>query len=240
MRRFALLALLVALPACTEEAAPTSPAEALFIVNPGGGNRQFELVELTAQNARHTANQSFPAPYSFYMENAFPPVQGIFLPDPEGNMPVADVQLFFGGETVPRVVSDPSQNPANCVLPAECEPESPSESTGCLCVNSSPPGGVIPEPAPPQFEIRFDIVATPPIQFTGDVGSINQDHIISVGQTPATIYLEGAEESAAGVFTKFDSGASLTATLLINGVARATSTTGPGNSGDAVVQFQFD
>lgn len=225
-----LLIVLAALlfSACTQDPAPTSPAEALFLVSPGAGNRQFEVIALTAGNASHTISQSLLAPYSFYLENAFGPVQGIFLPSTAAS--VEDVSLLFGGETVPRVVSNPAENSVGCVQPAECEGR-------CLCVNS----GGAPDPMlPGSPEVRFDIVTTPPIQFSGDVGSINQDHLLNVVQSPATIYLEGAEESAAGVFTKFDINASLTATLLINGVAQATATSGPGDSGDAVVQFQFD
>jgi hypothetical protein len=218
------LALVLVLAACGQDAAPTSPREARFTVNPGAGDRLFSLVAITAGNASHEINASLLAPYTFFVENATAPVQGVFLPSSPSS--VEDVQMVFGGETVPRVVSDPSQNSPGC----------PPDPPGALCVNS----GAVPVPVPARPEVRFDVSSMPLSLFTANVGSLNQDHLITATQTPATIYLEGPEESASGVFTKIDPNTTLTVTLLIDGIARSTDTSPAGDGNDAIVRFQFD
>ena len=232
--RLLLLALLLPLSACTQDAAPTTTSEAQFTVNPGGGNdRGLLQVQLSAGNASHVIDMpaDIQAPYMFFMENAFPPVQGVIVPvEPAG---IDDFQLLFGGETVPRIVSDPADNSEGC--PVTLPPTA-------LCVNNCEANMRVPcvRPEPGPVEVRFDVVATPVTLFQANVGSINQDHIVSAALTPATIFLEEAKENASGVFTKFDPTSTLTVTLIIDGVVRDTGTSPQGSSNDAIVQYQFD
>jgi hypothetical protein len=217
------IALLAALAGCTQDPAPTTTAEAQFTVNPGAGDRQFNSVLITAGNASHQIDTPLQAPYMIFVENATPPVQGIFVPNTPTSL--ADVELLFGGETVPRICN-PDQSPSTCCAAPE----------GALCVNS----GAAPSPVPVDPEVRFDVTSVPVSFFTGDVGSINQDHLISPAQAPASIYLEGPQENAQGVFTKQDPDAALTVTLYVNGVVVDSDTSPAGSSNDAIVQFQFD
>jgi hypothetical protein len=141
---------------------------------------------------------------------------------------------------VPRIVDDPADNSPGCPEGAEVPGVCLDGGVeACLCVNSGcfTDPCIVPEPAP--VEIRFDVTSVPVTLFSANVGSINQDHIVTTTQTPVTIYLEDAEESASGVVTKFDSNASLTVTLYVDGIARATDTSPPGNTEDAIVQYQF-
>lgn len=218
------IALAASLAACSEEASPTSPREIQFTINPGPGNRQFQVVSITAGNASHQIDASLLSPYMIFVENAQPPAQGVFLPNQPNSL--SDVQMVFGGETVPRVVTDPSDNSPGC----------PSEPAGALCINS----GGVPVPVPLLPEVRFDISAVPDTFFTANVGSFNQDHLISLAQTPASVYLEGPEEVAQGVFTKANPNSTLTVTLLIDGVARDTATSPAGSTNDAIVQYQYE
>ena len=229
--RSALLLLLLACAACTQEAAPTSPGEALFLVSPGAGNRLFGSIQLTAANAVHTVDASLMAPYSFYLENAFPPVQGVFQPNTVSS--VEDVQLLFGGETVPRVVTRPSENSPGCPPPPT--PPMPNDP---LCVNS----GAAPVAVPPagSHEVRFDVTSMPASLFSASVGGINENYLLGSALTPSTIFVEEVTEIAQGVFTKNDSNTSLTVTLLVDGVARNTETSPSGSNDQVVVQFQFD
>ena len=49
-----------------------------------------------------------------------------------------------------------------------------------------------------------------------------------------------ASLNAQGVFTKFDPNATLTVTLIVDGVARDTATSQSFSTEDTVVQYQFD
>jgi len=228
-RSFAVLALLL-LAACTEDPAPTTTAEAQFVVNPGTGDRLFTIA-VSAGNASHVIQTPLTAPYTVLMENAYPPVQGIVTTeDPDA---IADLQLAFGGETVPRI-AEPGQKFPGC-------PEGLSDQQTCVnnCPSFLAAPCVVPEPGP--VEVRFDVSSVPPSAlFTANVGSLNQDHLISTTTTPASVFLEDPAESASGVFTKFDQQTSLTVNLYVDGVLRDSATSGSGNTGDAVVQYQFD
>lgn len=237
--RIILIAAVLGLTGCTQDPSPTTTSEAQFTINPGTGARATALVrvELSAGNASHVISQSLPVPYMFFIENAFPPVQGIFQPESVDSF--ADVELLFGGETVPRIVTSPDGNSAGCPVPAL--PGTPS----AFCVNNcqgnmSMPGECLRNPMPGPVEVRFDVASVPITLFTANVGSINQDHIVSTAQTPATIFLEDPQENAQGVFTKFDPNATLTVTLYVDGVARDTGTSPPFNTNDVIVQYQFD
>lgn len=229
-QRLLPLVFLLVLAACTEDPSPTSPSEAQFFISPGTGDRMF-VAQVSAANASHVISMPLTAPYTIFMENAFPPVQAIVeTQDPDA---IEDLQLTFGGETVPRI-AEPGQHFSGC----------PTDLTSSeTCVNNCPSNLAAPcvVPAPGPVEVRFDVFSVPPqVLFTANVGSINQDHLLSTSSTPASIFLEEAEESASGVFTKFDSNTSLSVNLYIDGVLRDSATVGPGNTGDAVVQYQFD
>jgi hypothetical protein len=230
-----LVLLALACAACTQGAAPTSSAQALFLADPGPGDREFTLIEITAGNASHTIDGTLTAPYGFYVENALAPVQGIFQPNTANSL--ADIALLFGGETVPRVVADPSENSKpGCALPPNCFDT--SNNAVCLCVNSS----AAPTPSIPagSHEVRFDVTSTPQTLFTATVGGINENYLIQAAQAPASIWVENVVEIAQGVFNKSNANTSLTATLVVDGVVRDTATTGPGSTDSAVVQFQLD
>lgn len=228
MRHKVVLALLsLACAACTQEAAPTSPAQALFLADPGPGDRQFTLVEITAGNASHTIDGTLTAPYQFYVENALAPAQGVFQPNNASSL--ADVALLFGGETVPRVVTEPSEN---------SKPGCDNLGATELCVNSG--GAPIPVTPTGSHEVRFDVTSTPQTLFTATVGGINENYIVQNAQAPASIWVENVVEIAQGVFNKNNPNTSLTATLVVDGIQRDTGTSGPGSTDSVVVQFQLD
>lgn len=218
--------------ACSQEAAPTAPAQALFLADPGPGDREFTLVEITAGNASHTIDGTLTAPYQFYVENALAPVQGIFQPNTTSSL--ADIALLFGGETVPRVVADPSENSKpGCTLPSDCTANAP-----CLCVNS----GSAPTPSVPagSHEVRFDVTSTPQTLFTATVGGNNANYLLQGAQAPASIWVESVVEIAQGVFNKSNANTSLSATLVVDGVERDSATSPAGSTEAVVVQFQLD
>jgi len=221
--RSLLWLMLLACAACTQEPSPTSPAEGVFNIDPGPGDRLFTVVSVTAGNGDHTLDGVLTAPYSLYVENASAPVQAIILPNTPAS--VADITLLFGGETVPRVVSNPSENSPGC-------PPTSDE----LCVNS----GSAPTPVPPgTHEVRFDVVTTPLAIFGASVGGINETHIVQNAQAPSTIWVEGVTEIAQGVFNKANIATSLTVTLLIDGVAEMSDTSPAGSTDAAVVQAEI-
>lgn len=234
-----LIPLCFACVACTQEAAPTAPAQALFLADPGPGDRLFTVVEITAGNASHTLDGTLTAPYQFYIENALAPVQGIFEPNTPSSL--ADVALLFGGETVPRVVTEPSENSKpGCDLhptPAPGEP-TPTPDNGALCVNSG--GAPTPNVPPGSHEVRFDVTSTPQTFFNATVGGINENFLVQNAQAPSSIWVENVVEIAQGVFNKTNTNTSLTATLVVDGVERAAGTSGPGSTDSVVVQFQLD
>ena len=206
------------------------------MVDPGSGDRMFgslEPVELTAANADHVLTplpfgQTPIAPYEFFLENAFAPVQGSFVPNTASS--VEDVGLLFGGETIPRIAPPNSQG---------C----PSLSEGAICVNSGSCGGNNQTPCdgqtmPKSEEVRFDVISTPQGLFNASVGGTNISYEIDNAQAPATIYVEGVVEEAQGVFNKVNIANSLTAELLIDGVVVASGTSGE-NDGNAVVLQQM-
>jgi hypothetical protein len=225
--RSALCLLLLGCAACTQEASPTSPAVAVFNANPGAGDRLFNLVSITADNASHTIDGTLTAPYFLYIANALGPVQAIFEPQDVGSL--EDVELLFGGETVPRIVSNPVDNSPGCPTPA-C-----SDTALCLCINS----GEAPIPVPSSHEVRFDVTSEPIALFNGSVGGINENYLVQNGVPPATIWVEGVAEIAQGVFNKTIAGTTLTVTLYIDGVARTSASSGFGSTDSVVVQFEL-
>lgn len=226
--RSALCLLLLGCAACTQEAAPTSPAVAVFAANPGAGDRLFELESIAADNASHTIDGTLMAPYYFYIANAFGPVQSIFKPMMEVGS-LQDVELLFGGETIPRVVDNPSSNSPGCPRPA-C-----SDAAGCLCINS----GAAPTPVPSSHEVRFDVTSVPVSLFNASVGGINENYLIQNGVPPATIWVEDVAEIAQGVFNKTIPGTTLTVTLYIDGVAKTTASSPLNSTDNVVVQFEL-
>ncbi len=218
-------------------AAPVSPREARFDVNPGLTDRTFQVVELRAENAAHTfappVNCSAPnpleftAPYRFYLENALGPVEGIFQPASADSL--SDVQLLFGGDTVPVRVDDPSGNSAGCpVFSQDPQP---------FCLNSGGVPDAVTALAP---EVRFDVSASSTgVFFSSTIGDTSGSHIVNPAPAPATFFLENATGSVTGVFTKVDSSVELTARLFING-CQVRSATSPANTiTDVVLAFEF-
>lgn len=213
---------------------PTLYPEVRFHVHPNGGSTftvDELIVGLPSSAAQVTVRHTFPpgtvftatSDFDFYFENAAPPYTGSFSLVSGGNI---DVTLM---------VSDKSYDDAS------------TSGVGTTAVVTSSQQAM-PTPIAPTQEVRFDVCVpflTPGTcftagdsglfgkSFTGTVGDASQTHQLN-GSTPSIYFLEGAQESADGVFRLDQTGSVLVAQLFINGTLRQTQT-GAGTK-DAVIR----
>lgn len=191
---------------------PTTFPEVRFRVRPSGTAR------FTAELITHGVKHSFPSgtvftansDFDFYLEGAAPPYGGTFTlaPDSPGNLEVVLTVTGFSDQTVTADVAHPA------VV------------------------GTVTAASPPSLEVRFHLCLpladfsscfgpSDPglfgVAFSGSVGDTLNTHLV-FGRTPSIYYLEGARDTANGVFALLPStGQSLVAQLFINGQLRQTA-----------------
>jgi hypothetical protein len=220
----------------TSGSAPTLYPEVSFAVQPSGA------AEFTAELMDNGVTHTFSDPaspdgtlhfkvttiFTFFLENAAPPYQGVFtLQGGEG----IDVTLTVPGQ--PGAGPFPTCGVGSTLtLPSgQCEP-GPLNAT---------PG--TPSALPATQEIRFDVCVpslTPGTCFTsgdvgidraysGSVGDPFQTHVLS-GTTPSIYFLEGAQDSVNGVFTLASvTGDTLVVQLFIDGALEQTGSSATSN-----------
>ena len=209
---------------------PTLYPEVQFQVHPSGQST-FTVKELDLGGVRHTfpAGTSFTATstFYFYFENAPPPYSGTFTLESGGDITVFLLVTPTGNPEV----SDTASGPGSTVTVSTGVSPSPMPAT----------------PIPPTEEVRFDVcvpLLTPGtcftegdsgvfgLPFTATVGDAFQTHLLG-SLTPSVYFLEGARESANGVFRLAPvTGQTLVGQLFINGSLRQTQA----NTEDVVVR----
>jgi len=208
----------------------TRPIEVLFSVSRPSG-LDFEVLALQAQNADHRfEGRSFETPHLFVMENATQPVRGMFRNlDPENPL---TVELIFGTDLVSRQEIPPG---ACCTVEPGADCSSATETCEPI------------EAMPMRREIRFEVFslsAVANIGFSATIGDQFATNITScsldgyVCTTPATFYIEDAQEVVSGVFTKFsnqDPTVVLQADLYVDDQLRDTDS----GKGDLVVSYDL-